>query len=97
MAQKIRDVLGEPIRINSGCRCIKRNAESGGVADSYHVQGKAADLSCTVGSARLFEVIKQMFSRGHLNDLEYCKRYIKSNCVHIDGGKKRTTRVGEGN
>jgi uncharacterized protein YcbK (DUF882 family) len=97
MAQKIRDALGEPIRINSGCRCPKRNAEAGGVGDSYHMKGLAADLSTNVGSARLFEVIKQLFAAGKLPDLQYCKRYVKQNFVHIDCGKKRNGRFAEGN
>jgi uncharacterized protein YcbK (DUF882 family) len=97
MAQTIRDALGEPIRINSGCRCAKRNASAGGVGDSYHMHGLAADLSSNVGSARLFQVIKQLFAAGKLDALQYCKRYIKSNFVHIDCGKKRNNRFAEGN
>ena len=46
MCQVIRDKLGAPVRINSACRCQKRNAQVGGVKDSYHTKGLAADLSC---------------------------------------------------
>jgi uncharacterized protein YcbK (DUF882 family) len=97
MCQTIRDALGEPIKINSGCRCEKRNAESNGVKGSYHTLGKAADLSSAVGSARLFEVIQHLYANGKLNDLAYCKRYINKNFVHIDCGKQRTRRFVEGN
>jgi uncharacterized protein YcbK (DUF882 family) len=98
MAQVIRNALGESIRINSGCRCEKRNKESNGVSGSYHTQGKAADLSTGVGSARLFQVIKQLHSSGMLPNLKYCKRYINSNFVHIDcGEKKRSSVFQEGN
>jgi uncharacterized protein YcbK (DUF882 family) len=97
MAQVIRDALGEPIRINSACRCEKHNAAVGGVKGSYHTTGQAADLSSAVGSTRLFQVIKQLFADGKLNDLQYCKRYIRSNFVHIDCGKKRNVRFVEGN
>ena len=96
MAQVIRDALGEPISINSGCRCAKRNAAVGGVKDSYHTTGQAADLYTNVGSARLFEVIARLFAAGKLNDLQYCKRYIKKNFVHIDCGKRRNRRFVEG-
>jgi uncharacterized protein YcbK (DUF882 family) len=97
MAQVIRDMLGEPIRINSACRCKKHNGKVGGVSGSYHTTGQAADLSSNVGSVRLFQVIKQLYAAGKLNDLQYCKRYIKKNFVHIDCGKKRNNRFAEGN
>ncbi|GHV45315.1 hypothetical protein FACS1894204_04130 [Synergistales bacterium] len=32
MAQTIREAVGAPVRINSGCRCMKRNIDVGGVA-----------------------------------------------------------------
>ena len=62
MAQKIREALGEPVRINSGCRCIEHNKKVGGVKDNYHTLGEAADLSTAVGSARLFAVIRKLFA-----------------------------------
>ena len=33
------------IKINSGCRCEMHNKIVGGVANSYHVKGKAVDIS----------------------------------------------------
>ena len=39
-----RRVLGEPIHITSGYRCLALNRAVGGVAQSYHVRGLAADL-----------------------------------------------------
>ena len=39
-----RRVLGEPIHVTSGYRCLALNRAVGGVAQSYHVQGLAADL-----------------------------------------------------
>jgi len=43
--EKIRIALGKPVIVNSGYRCPHRNAEAGGVADSQHVKGTAADLT----------------------------------------------------
>jgi uncharacterized protein YcbK (DUF882 family) len=43
--QKIRDVWGEPISINSGYRSPELNAKTEGAAPkSYHMKGMAADL-----------------------------------------------------
>ena len=39
-----RRVLGEPIHITSGYRCLALNRAVGGVAQSYHLRGLAADL-----------------------------------------------------
>ena len=90
MAQVIRDAIGLPIHINSGCRCEKNNARAGGVKGSFHVQGKAADLSCSIGALKLFAIICDMKARGELSELEYAILYIKKNFVHIDIGKKRS-------
>lgn len=39
-----RRVMGEPIHVTSGYRCLALNRAVGGVAQSYHVRGLAADL-----------------------------------------------------
>lgn len=39
-----RKVIGEPIHVTSGYRCLALNQAVGGVAQSYHVRGLAADL-----------------------------------------------------
>ena len=46
--QELRDYLGMPITINSGTRCLDHNAAVGGVRNSYHVKGYAADI-CVEG------------------------------------------------
>ena len=92
MCQVIRDKLGAPVRINSACRCQKRNAQVGGVKDSYHTKGLAADLSCEVGSQRLQAVAQALFEAGKLPHLAYCKCYIAKNFVHIDCGHTRRNR-----
>lgn len=43
--QKIRDHFARPILVHSGFRCADRNKKVGGVANSLHLQGKAADIS----------------------------------------------------
>lgn len=97
MCQIIRDGLKLPITINSGYRCIQHNSKVSGVPNSYHTKGMAADLYTTIGSENLYKLIKGMYDLGLLPDLQYCKRYIKKNFVHIDCGKIRTNRFVEGN
>lgn len=42
--QDMRNALKKPISINSGYRCAEWNKKVGGVGDSQHVHGKAADI-----------------------------------------------------
>ena len=89
MAQTIRDALGVPINVNSGCRCEKHNTKVGGVKGSKHVLGKAADLSCSKGGSVMFETVKKLYGDGKLPDLDYCIWYRRKNFIHIDCGGKR--------
>ena len=41
----VRERFGKPIRVNSGYRCPKHNAEVGGVPNSQHMRGEAADIA----------------------------------------------------
>ena len=87
MAQTIREALGVPVRVNSGCRCEKHNAKVGGVKGSKHTKGFAADLSCSLGAKKMFDTVKQLHADGKLPDLDYCIRY--KTFIHIDCGGKR--------
>ncbi len=44
--QPLRDTLGAPVYINSGYRSERLNARVGGVPNSRHLQGRAADIHC---------------------------------------------------
>ena len=87
MAETIRLALGVPVRVNSGCRCETKNKAVGGVKSSKHLKGLAADLSCGLGSAKMFETVKKLHAEGKLPALDYCIRYKWG--IHIDCGGKR--------
>ena len=42
--QPLRDAMGESIKIGSGYRCPQLNKAVGGVSNSQHINGEAADL-----------------------------------------------------
>ena len=42
--EPLRKAMGEPIKIGSGFRCQQLNKAVGGVANSQHLTGQAADL-----------------------------------------------------
>ena len=87
MCQTIRDELGVPVKVNSGYRCAAHNQAVGGVNNSQHVKGLAADLSCSLGSAKMFDTVKRLHAAGKLPDLSYCIKY--KTFIHIDCGGKR--------
>ena len=42
--EPLREAMNEPIRISSGYRCERLNRAVGGVSNSQHTKGQAADL-----------------------------------------------------
>ena len=92
MVQKIRDALGVPLYINSGYRCEEHNAAVGGVKNSYHVQGLAADLSCSLGAKVMYDTVKKLYGQGRIPELAYCILYKAKNFIHVDCGHKRNNR-----
>jgi uncharacterized protein YcbK (DUF882 family) len=75
--QKVRDIVGKPLVVLSGIRCIGHNIASGGVEGSRHLVGKAADVTCPgIPSSKLFEIARSLF-RG-------CIWYKGNHFVHGD-------------
>jgi len=65
--QILRDNLGESIHINSGYRTPAYNKRIGGVSNSQHVLGKAADITCKSKTPKqLAAVIEKMIGNGSL-------------------------------
>ena len=54
----LRERLGEPIAILSGYRSPEVNTLVGGVTDSQHTLGEAADCYCLAGPERLLAVLR---------------------------------------
>ncbi|MBQ7220814.1 MAG: hypothetical protein IJS28_07535 [Synergistaceae bacterium] len=89
IAQALRDELGVPVRVNSGYRCEKHNAKVGGVKGSFHTKGLAADLSCELGAAKMFDTVQKLWRQNKLPELKYCIYYAHKNFIHVDCGKQR--------
>ena len=65
----IRAEVGKPIIINSGYRSPEHNAKVGGVKDSMHLTGKAADIKVIgVNSIDLAKIIEKLISQGKLKN-----------------------------
>ena len=55
---RIRDEFGSPIYVNSGYRCKELNKAVGGVPNSAHLKGLAADIT-SKDNKKLFQLIKE--------------------------------------
>lgn len=74
--QQVRDEIGNPLKITSGCRCSEHNETEGGNPFSSHVTGFAADISCTHSNKRmtLLAVLSKTFRRVG----------VASSFIHVD-------------
>lgn len=61
----VREQYGKPIYVSSGYRCPKHNAEVGGVPNSQHMRGEAADIHCEDNAA----LAKLIVSQGRFDQL----------------------------
>lgn len=52
-----REKLGRPIYVNSGYRCPKVNEMVGGVKNSQHMKGQAADIFCSGDMTELWNIL----------------------------------------
>lgn len=80
-----RKEAGIPFRIASGFRCPSHNARVGGVKDSAHAKGLAADISIVNSAARV--IILRALLR-YFDRLGVGKRF-----VHVDMDPSRSVPV----
>ena len=67
--QSLRDFLREPIRISSAYRSPEHNKASGGVKNSQHVLGKAADIKVKdIETKDLYLIIESLILDGKMKD-----------------------------
>ena len=63
--QAVRNIFGKPMAITSGVRCAAHNEQEGGVRNSAHVLGLAADVKClgSANRAKLLPILWSAFKR----------------------------------
>lgn len=78
--EDIRTRTGLPITVTSGYRPPDYNREVGGVSNSCHIDGLAADIYCDgITTAQLYDICEQVI--GQRGGVGY---YPKSGFVHVD-------------
>ena len=83
---ELRKILERPIHITSGYRCTKYNNQIGGILNSYHCIGLAADIK--VKDINLIELL------GYAEDVDFngIGFYEKKNFLHLDVRPTKRTR-----
>lgn len=67
--QVLRDFLSEPIRINSAYRSPAHNKAIGGVKNSQHILGRAADIKVKdIETKDLYLIIESLIIDGKMKD-----------------------------
>lgn len=81
--EKIRFFTG-PIIINSGVRCQAHNKKVGGVKNSQHILGNAADIRATeIDVLKLYAIIDMLREEKQIR-IGYIQLYKKEKFIHID-------------
>jgi len=85
---KVRELLGKPVNVSSGYRCLQVNRRLGSKDTSQHLKGEAVDFKCELfGNPRaVFEAIKK-------SNIQFDQLIVEFNSwVHIsfvkDGGRR---------
>lgn len=86
---KVREMWGRPIIVNSGYRCDKLNKAVGGSAKSQHRMGKAADI--TTGSVEGNRQLFAMIERSNIPFDQLIDEYGYK-WIHISNDKTRRRR-----
>lgn len=82
LIQTLRDKIGKPIIITSGYRTVAYNTKVGGIKNSLHTQGKAADITkrnLGMTDAALIKLCQEIGFGGVI---------IYDTFIHVDTGKK---------
>ncbi len=99
LLEPLRIKLNKPINILSGYRCVALNKAVGGVGNSKHLLGCAADITVeNMGHPDLFNFIKNNFEFDQLI-LEHVKKENPfSGWVHVSynhaGNRKQCLKIG---
>ncbi len=97
--QPLREAWGKPIKVSSGYRCPTLNSQVGGVKNSDHLHGCAADIKAYGGrdaNRQLFDLAVGMMGRQELQDVKQIIDEHGYQWIHIslqDGRTKKRNQV----
>jgi len=85
---KVRELLGKPVNVSSGYRCLQVNRRIGSKDTSQHLKAEAIDFKC-----ELFGSPKKVFDAIKASDIQFDQLILEFNSwVHIsfvkEGGRR---------
>lgn len=83
---RVREKVGIPLVISSGCRCEKHNKIEGGKKTSSHLEGLAVDIKALASGTR-WKILSAIFTTG-FNRIGIGKTFI-----HIDIDDSKAEKV----
>ena len=81
-----RSLAGTSFRITSGYRTLEHNKKVGGVEDSSHTKGHAADIACS-NSVYRFKIITSLLKAG------FTRIGIADSFIHVDNDPSKSGNV----
>ena len=97
--QPLRDRWGAPIVVGSGYRCPQLNRAVGGVRNSDHLYGCAADIHALgdkpADNERLFRLAVSTMKEGTLRNVKQIIDEYHYNWIHISFQDGRTAKLGQ--
>ena len=97
--QPIREMWHAPIIVSSGYRCPALNKAVGGVTNSDHIHGCAADIKTLAdtpdANKALFNLIRHLHKYGHLPKLKQCIDEYGYDWLHVSYQDGRSAKLGQ--
>ena len=97
--QPLRDAWGAPIIVASGYRCTELNRAVGGVTNSDHKYGSAADIKSiedTPGqNKKLFELAVRMMKDGRIRNVKQILDEYNYDWIHISRQDGRSAKFNQ--
>lgn len=85
LLQGIRDRVNRSVVINSGYRCEEHNREVGGVRNSRHLLGEAADIFVPgMSGEELLGVVRELYQQGRVYVGYAYQIKGSTRAVHVD-------------
>ena len=91
-----REKLGKPIVVNSGYRCPKHNLAVGGVTNSQHMKGEAADVRFQDPGFKVQDLAKAIVANGTWDQLILYPRFVHVSYKRGGGNRREILRKTSG-
>ena len=89
--QPLRDFLGKPVVISSGYRCPELNKAVGGVKNSQHMKGEAADIHVE-NTEHLLKIMHFIMDETDFDQLIWEKNRAGTQWVHVSYKREGVNR-----